>query len=326
LGDAATKIFVYDVGNVTSLNAPQLYNCGLDGSSAGAPAILAGATERALVADNGAHELWAFAKNAVSNVCSSANAVTNSGGNWTGTINPPTTDGTNVFLGHDTSKLAKVPFSSGAFGTVTEAGSFAIPIFGPVSLAGSLYFGDRNALPKLYSYDASALTITWTIATTLGDVLNAPVVVGPTFAFGAPASGDGHLNAFNKSDGTPAFTWQIAAGTKIGNISAPVFGADGTIYFADDGNKELVPLTLTGTTPALNASWSSSFKGSATQTTTGGATTVVDALGTEPTIDSNGVLYFATGLAKVYAIITDSGGPLPPAAGSTWPRVGYDNC
>ena len=25
-------------------------------------------------------------------------------------------------------------------------------------------------------------------------------------------------------------------------------------------------------------------------------------------------------------IITDSGGPLAPAAGSTWPRVGFDNC
>src|SRR5262249_46040749 len=113
---------------------------------------------------------------------------------------------------------------------------------------------------------------------------------------------------------------------KIGDISAPVFGADGTIYFADDGNNEIVPLSVTGNTPALQTNWSSAFKGSATQIASGGATTVVDALGTEPTIDSNGVLYFATGLAKVYAIITDSGGPLPPAAGSTWPRVGYDNC
>ena len=40
------------------------------------------------------------------------------------------------------------------------------------------------------------------------------------------------------------------------------------------------------------------------------------------------MLYFATGtaLGEVYAIITDSGGPFAPSAGSTWLRVGYDNC
>jgi hypothetical protein len=49
------------------------------------------------------------------------------------------------------------------------------------------------------------------------------------------------------------------------------------------------------------------------------------ALGTEPAIDS-WVLYFGTTGGKVYAIITDSGGTLAPTPGSTWPRVGYDNC
>ncbi len=60
--------------------------------------------------------------------------------------------------------------------------------------------------------------------------------------------------------------------------------------------------------------------------TTGPSDTTLDSVGTEPTIDSAGVLYFGTAAGKIFAIITDSGGTLAPSAGSTWPRVGYDNC
>ena len=81
-------------------------------------------------------------------------------------------------------------------------------------------------------------------------------------------------------------------------------------------------------TPALADNWASAYKGSAAQKTASLIDTTVDGLTTEPVIDATGVLYFATGTAsaKVYALITDSTGPLAPVAGSTWPRVGYDNC
>jgi hypothetical protein len=95
-------------------------------------------------------------------------------------------------------------------------------------------------------------------------------------------------------------------------------------------------LKVVSSVPSLANNWTSSYKGSSTQNTAGvpvppavpATNTTVDGLPTEPVIDANGVLYFATGTstAKVFALITDSGGPLAPVAGTTWPRVGYDNC
>ena len=255
-------------------------------------------------------------------------AFNNSGG-WTSIANPPTTDGSFVYIPHDGSALSKVTFDSGSFGNVVDATSFTIPIFGPVSIADALFFGDRNTPAHLFSYSTS-FTRNWAPGSAaMADALRAPVVVGPTYAFGSPNSIDGHLRAFAKVDPSQTWAWQAGPtpGSKIGNVSAPALGADGTIYFSADVNLELIPLVVSSNTPSLAPNWASTFQGSSGQTIPSvPSDTTLDSVGTEPVIDANGVLYFGTLAGKVYALITDSPSPLAPVPGSTWPRVGYDNC
>jgi len=214
------------------------------------------------------------------------------------------------------------------FGTVTDATPFIVSIFGPVAIASSLFFGNRSVPAQLFSY-STAFSSNWsTVGTALADGLNAPVVVGPTYAFASPLGGDGQLHAFNKADGLEGWRWETGS-TKSGNISAPSFGADGAIYFSSGSPAQLVPLKVASSVPSLANNWSSSYKGSSIQKTSSPVIdTTVDGLTTEPVIDGTSVIYFATGTAnaKVFALITDSGGPLAPVAGTTWPRVGYDNC
>jgi outer membrane protein assembly factor BamB len=317
------------------------FSCALDdgilstGAATGAPALLPGTPERALVADTGEHRLWAFSGTpGTPGACAGSNPSTNNAGPglWTGAVNPPVTDGAIVYLGHEGSKLSKVPFSGGAFGTVTDAPGFTLNIFNNVALAGKLFFGDRGAPGTYYAYDAAMLTVdaTWAGTANAGkmvvDGLLASPVVAASYVFGAAGTNDGHLRAFNVSNGSLAFQWPTA-GAGIGNISAVSLGADGVIYFNGDSAKELIPLRVVSSTPALAPGWTASFKGSSTQCISACASdTVVDGLGTEPTIDAGGVLYFGTPAGKVYALITDSGGFLAPTAGSSWPRIGYDNC
>ena len=133
------------------------------------------------------------------------------------------------------------------------------------------------------------------------------------------------FHAFAKDTGAEAWHWPLVA-SKVGNISAPTLGADGVIYFSSDNPKQLVPLKVSASnTPSIANGWAE-FKGSALQKTTTLIDTTVDSLATEPVIDSSGVIYFGTAAGKVFALITDSGGPLLPVAGQTWPRVGFDNC
>ena len=73
--------------------------------------------------------------------------------------------------------------------------------------------------------------------------------------------------------------------------------------------------------PGWGQSVTAGYKGA-----TGAIDTTIDSVTTEPTMDSSGVIYFGTNAGKIYALITDSAGPLAPTAGTTWPRVGYDNC
>jgi outer membrane protein assembly factor BamB len=157
--------------------------------------------------------------------------------------------------------------------------------------------------------------------------VNIPVLVGSSYAFASPLSGDGHLHAFNKATGVEAWKWDPSV--TIGNVSAPAFDINGTIYFSSDSPKQVIALKVVSNVPSAADHWGSAYKGSAAQKTTAPVIdTTVDGLTTEPVIDANGVIYFATGTAnaKVFALITDSPGPLAPVAGSTWPRVGYDNC
>jgi outer membrane protein assembly factor BamB len=200
-----------------------------------------------------------------------------------------------------------------------------------------LFFGDRSVPARLFAY-STAFAQTWATGTApnpFADGLNAPVVVDANYAFASPLSGDGQLHAINKGTGAEVWHWETGT-TKSGNISAPSFGADAAIYFGTSSPAQLIPLKVVSSVPSLANNWSSSYKGSSSQNTAGvtgppavpATNTTVDGLPTEPVIAANGVLYFATGTstAKVFALITDSGGPLAPVAGTTWPRVGFDNC
>jgi hypothetical protein len=330
LGDNANKLFAYQIG---STSASAAYNCPLkigstNGQSVGAPAIISsGGLEYALVSDSGLNRLWAFTGSTGS--CSFSSSNFNNGGVWTSIANPSTTDGTVIYIPHDGTALSKVAFSNGSFGTVTDASSFTIPIFGPVSIASGLFFGDRNTPAHLHSYSTQFASNWAAGSAAMTDALRAAVVVGATYAFGASNSIDGHLRAFNKSTPTQAWAWGIgpSPGSKVGNVSAPALGVNGVIYFSADANLELVPLTVASDTPSIAPNWISSFQGSSAQAIPSVPTdTRLDSVGTEPAIDDDGVLYFGTLAGKVYALITDSDGPLVPLAGNTWPRVGYDNC
>jgi hypothetical protein len=254
----------------------------------------------------------------------------NNGNAWNSVVNPPSTDGSLVYVQHD-SNLASVGFSGGAFGVVHDSGALAFSVLGQVAIANGLLFGDTNGSAHLYSLTTTfAASANWTLGTSaaIGGVLNSPAVVGTNYVFGPATNTEGHFHAFDKITPATSFQWALGAGaaSRIGTSSSPAFGADEAIYFVD-GIGEMVPLKVTSNTPALVGTWGSTFQGSTTQTITAGpSNTLIDGTGTEPTIDTSGILYFGTPAGKVFAIITDSGGTLAPVPGSTWPRVGYDNC
>src|SRR5712664_1291012 len=253
LGDNATKMFGYAIGGTGPTGS---YSCALDdglgnlGASTGAPAVIGtGAAERALVADTGLHRVWAFGGNPATSSCT-ALAFTNNAGTWTSNINPPTTDGANVFVAHDVTKLSSVVFTGSSFGTVTEASSFSVAVFGPVAIAGSLFFGDRSVPARLFAY-STAFVQTWATGTApnpLADGLNAPAVVDANYAFASPLSGAGQLHAVNKGTGAEVWHWETGT-TKSGNISAPSFGADAAIYFGTSSPAQLIPLKVVSSVP-----------------------------------------------------------------------------
>jgi outer membrane protein assembly factor BamB len=188
-----------------------------------------------------------------------------------------------------------------------------------------LFLGDRNPSGKYYKYNASTLALGWT-GPALSDLLTSSPIVA-TFVYGTAGAGDGKFHAFSKTDGNSAFVFPPASATPttIGAASPPTLGSDNVIYFSDDAKTFYAILYTTGTEAGFAPGWgqtmATSFKGSATTPDTS-----LDSVTTEPTLDANGVLYFGTQAGKVYALISDSLGPLAPTAGSTWPRVGYDNC
>jgi len=332
LGDSADHLYVFDPTNVTSGTAAQLYNCQIDdgsnscgtqpcGVAAGAPSLLGGTPERVLVADSGEHRLWAFSGSAGS--CAGSNPTINGNGvtTWAAGPNAPTTDGSAVYIAHDATALSKIAFNGTAFGAVTDAATFVVPIFQMVSIADQLYFGDTNTPAHFYSY-TTAFASNWaagTAAAGTAGALNAPAIVSSSYVFDSDTASDGKFRGFKK-DGSLAFTFP-ATGPGLNNLSGVAIDANNIIYFADDKNKELNAIQLTGTS-TITAGRPPAFAAY----TGVGTTTLGTAVATEPTIDANGVLYFASQAGNIYAIITDSTGALPPSPGSTWPRVGFDNC
>jgi hypothetical protein len=309
-------VYVYDMARAA---APALaYSCslGASGKASGSPAVIgtSAATERGLIADSGNHFLWGITNNG--GICDTVASTHVSVG--TGAVKTPTTDNTNIYLSYGatgiaTSTLAAVVAGSPAAGLHP----LTISIGGPVELtSGALFFADAG---NYRSYSLDFATSNWSAATTQ---VNAPPIVHGNLVFGFGDINDGKLHAFVQGTGSaasPGFTF----GTALGNVSAGTIGLVGTtpaIYFADDGNNELAAVSYSaGTATQL---WS--FKGTGLKTL-GGVSVAIAALGTEPTIDSSGTLYFGAGTIT-YALITDSTGAVTPVGGSNWPRVGFDNC
>jgi len=111
-----------------------------------------------------------------------------------------------------------------------------------------------------------------------------------------------------------AFTYPATGG--IGAISPVATGPNGTLYFTDSVNNELVAIASNGT-----AQWT------LTGVVAADAAVALAGVGTEPTLDDNGILYFGQDSGNLYAIITDGTSTPPPAgSGADWPRVGFDRC
>jgi hypothetical protein len=236
-----------------------------------------------------------------------------------GAVKTPTTDSSIIYVPYGATGVATTTPAAVAAGTpAATLHPLTISIVGPVELtSGALFFAD---IGNYRSYSLDLGTSNWLAATTQ---VNAPPIVHGNLVFGFGDANDKALHAFVQSSGSassPGFTF----GTALGNVSAGTIGLVGAtpvIYFTDDGQKELAAVSYSaGTATQL---WS--FKGTGLMTP-GGASVAIAALGTEPTMDSSGTLYFGAGTIA-YALITDSAaGPVTPVGGTNWPRVGFDNC
>jgi hypothetical protein len=315
--DTLHTVFAYDMAHAI---APALaYSCLIGGSPSisGSPAI-AGTTvanERVLVADSGNHQLWGFLRNG--STCD--NFLSKSITVGTGSVRAPTSDGANIFIPYGGTGIASSDLVSVVAGSPAAAlHPLTISIIGPVVLtSGGLYFADSG------SYRSFPLDVGTQIWSTPVALVNAPPIVHGGLVFGFGDNNDNKLHAFVQSSGStasPGFTF----GTVLGNVSAGTIGTVGAtpvIYFADDGPLELAAVSYSAGAPTQL--WS--FKGTGLKTP-GNVSVAVAALGTEPTMDSSGTLYFGAG-SVVYALITDStSGPVTPVGGTNWPRVGFDNC
>src|SRR3989442_13805053 len=121
-------------------------------------------------------------------------------------------------------------------------------------------------------------------------------------------------NASSTATGTVAFTYPATGG--IGSISPVATGPNGSLYFTDSVNSELVAITSSGA-----AQWT------LTGVVTADAAVALSGVGTEPALDDNALLYFGQDSGNLYAIITDGTSTPPPAgSGADWPRTGFDRC
>ena len=311
--------FVYDMAHAPT---PALaYSCGLGGlgTASGSPAVIGtdSASERGLIADSGNSFLWAITNAGTSCDTVASKHVTVG----TGAVNTPTTDGNNIYIPYGGTGIATTTLAALLSGSPAPTlHPLTFDILGPIALtSAALYFGEGG---HYHSYSLDTTMSNWTAGTNLAPT---PIVHGG-LVFGFGNINDQNLHAFVQNNGSaasPGFTF----GGTLKNVSAGTIGllVGGTpvIYFTDSGQNELTAVSYSsGTTSQL---WS--FKGTGLTTPAPGNVSVaISALGTEPTMDSGGTLYFGAGTV-VYAVISDSvSGPVTPTGGTNWPRVGFDNC
>jgi hypothetical protein len=289
----------------------------------GPPAIISSsvsgvATEFAMLADSHFHRLYAATN--VSGSCDfSGTALPVTVG--TGSVRSPTTDGVNVYAQYQGRGIAKVPFVSGAFQTVVLKDLSATGAFGGANLVGATFFLAFNSNYQSYTTDFSGtVSGIWTNTGTNGamnDLVASSPVINGGLVVGTAGINDGVLRVFNASDGAPAFSY--TAGTTVSQVA--IDSSATPVYYFTDGNGQLnaISRVSNGSTAAIAAKWTAPFTGA-----TGGVP-FTGSTG-EPTLASDGTLYFGADNGTVYAIATDSPGGAVPTGGTNWPRVGFDNC
>jgi hypothetical protein len=308
--------------HLTATGPDKFYSCGV---SAPAPTMAlfgSGATTRVFIVLGGATPKL-FALSGSLGTPGSCDLSNPSSSALAGSVGPPTAAGGSVYVAYDNTAsvandlgVVSIAFDGSAFGAPTFnkllAAPYAAGALSSVSIADDLFFGDGTFTRAAYRFATNFSPLWSGNASTVASPLT--VARGLVLAqSGAPTN---HITAFTKaspsSAGIIAFTYPASGG--IGNISPIATGPDGTLYFSDSGNNELAAVSsggvlqwsLTGPTdPAL----------------------ALAGVGTEPSLDSNGFLYFGQDSGNVYSIITEGLSPTPPAAsGASWPRVGFDNC
>jgi len=151
-----------------------------------------------------------------------------------------------------------------------------------------------------------------------------PLLLGP-LVYGFGDSGDAAIHGFAQADGISTFGYSPTATKAVGpatfgNETVPV------MYFTDSGGK-LSAAIRNGTGGSPAPGWATGFVGtSITKNNTNVSFSGTNTIGTEPTLATDGTLYFGADNGSVYAIITDSTtGTVAPSA-ANWPRIGFDNC
>jgi hypothetical protein len=242
---------------------------------------------------------------------------------WSGAVGPPVSDGSAIYLGHDGAKLAKAAFSGGTFSGLTE-GPATVALLGRPALAGEVFGADAPAasenryrafLPSLGEEPGWAASPTAGAPAVCGARVSTSPIVGAGWVLGSFDASDGHLYGFapTSTAQTPPLRYP-ASGPGLGLLSGAALGADGSAYFGGSSPPLLHAIALGPSAPA--ALWT--FAGA-------GPAALARVVG-QPSFDATGTLYVADVAGTVFALITDSPAPLAPAAGSTWPRAGFDGC
>jgi hypothetical protein len=235
------------------------------------------------------------------------------------TLGPPSANGANVYFAYDdteaggTGNLTVKSISfNGTFGTASSTNLTFEPTTNggqaAVSPTSEVFFGD-NGTKKFYDFDTSLTQQHASSALGASQL----VFTQPTISGGLLFGMTNQLIAYNAPTLTPAWT----ALNGVTQVTPPAVGV-GMLYLSDASTKAIHAIDSVSGTTTRSDKWTYSGSGTTTPVTT------ISSLTTEPTLASDGTLYFGDNGGRVYALITDTA---PAATGANdWPRTGYDNC
>jgi hypothetical protein len=281
----------------------------------GSPAMLSGGSASRVVVAGDTNAIAAVSNlgmGASGGSCSNRNV----GVGTSPVVGPPSVNGTTVYFGYDNTAnvnndlgIGSVTFSSGNFGTpvTTNLGFTSTNNITTAAIAApdDLFFGN-NRTGFFYRYGTNGTPV-WASTPSL----SSNIYTQPTLSGGLVFGTSNGLYAYAKASG--AKSWAYPTNGGLTQATPPTFGADGSLYFSDSRNNEIVAIDN-----AQSPKWT--YVGSATTT----PVTTLSSIATEAAMGTDGTLYFGDSNGKVYALITDTT-PAATAAGD-WPRTGFDNC